>query len=181
MPEALRAVIPSSPASSRNGQGGKQAIKSDEAQQQRNGNGESANQQLMQTQNNVPTPMMYIDPNMRIPDQGQHSQAQVQAQQAQAMASMPQQQLGRQTTDGLGLLLEAFDTHQGAAGMAAAAGDQPYDPSVVGTQGGYYGPTGAVLANDGYENELQFYIDGAGAPNVTAWIPGAGGPGMYGY
>lgn len=132
----------------------------------------------MQAPSTVPTPMMYIDPNMRVPNQAQ-SQAQVQAQQAQAMAAMPQQQLGgRQTTDGLGLLLEAFDTHQGAAGMAGA-GDQPYDPSAVATQVGYYGPTGATPGNDGYENELQFYIDGAGAPNVTAWVPG--GPGMYGY
>lgn len=152
-------------------------------QQQQQRNGDTSNQQMMQQiQSTAPAPMMYLDPNMRMPNQNQQqSQAQVQAQQAQAMASMPQQQLGgRQTTDGLGLLLEAFDTHQGAQGMTA--GDQPYDPSVVGNPGGYYGPTGAAMpGNDGYENELQFYIDGAGAPNVTAWIPGGPGAGMYGY
>lgn len=166
-----------------------QTIKSDETtqqqqQQQQQRNGEPSNQHVIQAPSTVPTPMMYIDPNMRIPNQAQQGQqqshAQVQAQQAQAMAAMPQQQLGgRQTTDGLGLLLEAFDTHQGAAGMSAAGGDQPYDPSAVATQVGYYGQASATPGNDGYENELQFYIDGAGAPNVTAWVPG--GPGMYGY
>lgn len=127
--------------------------------------------------------MMYIDPNMRA--QNQQAQAQLQAQEAQAIGGVQQQQqqqqLGaRQTTDGLGLLLEAFDTHQGAA--ATAGGDQPYDPNVVVTQaGGYYGQPGAAAmpGNDGYENELQFYIDGPAAPNVQGWM--AGGPGVYGY
>lgn len=97
------------------------------------------------------------------------------------MAGMSQQQQlsARPTTDGLGLLLEAFDTHQGSANMAAAAAgsEQPYDPSVVTTQAGYYGQPGAALpGNDGYENELQFYM---GADTVQGWVPGA--PGMYGY
>lgn len=125
--------------------------------------------------------MMYIDPNIRAQNQ-QTQQAQAQAQQAQAMAGMPQQQqLGaRPTTDGLGLLLEAFDTHQGGANMAAAANgsDQTYDPNAVANQAGYYGQSGAAIpGNDGYENELQFYIDGA--PTVPSWVPG--GPNMYGY
>lgn len=133
--------------------------------------------------------MMYIDPNMRAQNQLQNhqaqakaqAQAQMQAQQAQAMGSVQQHQqhLGaRQTTDGLGLLLEAFDTHQGAA--AAAGADQPYDPNAVVTQAGYYGQPGAaaMAGNDGYENELQFYIDGPAAP-VQGWM--TGGPGMYGY
>lgn len=126
--------------------------------------------------------MMYIDPNIR-PQNQQTQQAQAQAQQAQAMAGMPQQQqqLGaRPTTDGLGLLLEAFDTHQGGASMAAAAtgSDQTYDPNAVANQAGYYGQSGAAIpGNDGYENELQFYIDGA--PTVQSWV--SGGPNMYGY
>lgn len=120
------------------------------------------------------TAMMYVDSDMRDPNQTQQQQSQAQL----AMAAMPQQQIGgRQTTDGLGLLLEAFDTHTGQM----TAGDQPYDPSAIGNPGGYYGPTGAgIPGNDGYENELQFYIDGAGAPNPV-WIPGGAGPGMYGY
>lgn len=179
IPEALQAALAQSP-SARNGQGQgtNQAATSDETQQNRNGESSSGTT-VLPAPPSVPTPMMYIDPNMRAQNQAQGSQPQTQAQQAQAMAGMTQQQqLGaRPTTDGLGLLLEAFDTHQGA-NMAAAGNEQPYDPNVAATQAGYYGQPGATMpGNDGYENELQFYIDGA--PTVQGWVPG--GPGMYGY
>lgn len=176
MPEALQTALTSSPTA-RNAQGGNQAVKMDDSQQR---NGESSDQTILPAPPSVPTPMMYIDPNIRAQNQ-QTQQAQAQAQQAQAMAAMPQQQqLGRPTTDGLGLLLEAFDTHQGGANMAATGtgSDQPYDPNAAVTQAGYYGQPGTAMpGNDGYENELQFYIDGA--PTVQGWVPG--GPGMYGY
>lgn len=177
VPEALQTALSSSPTT-RNGQGASQAVKSDDGQQR---NGEASDQTVLPAPASVPTPMMYIDPNIRAQNQ-QTQQAQAQAQQAQAMAAMPQQQQlgGRPTTDGLGLLLEAFDTHQGGANVATAAtgSDQPYDPNAAATQAGYYGQPGTAMpGNDGYENELQFYIDGA--PTVQGWVQS--GPGMYGY
>lgn len=128
----------------------------------------------MQAPPQVPTPMMYIDPSMRM----SQNQGQMPSQAAQAMAGMQQQQLGdRPATDGLGLLLEAFDSHQGA-NMAAAGAGQPYDPNLAANQAGYYGQPGTAMpGNDGYENELQFYIDGA--PSVHGWV--GTGAGMYGY
>ena len=129
-----------------------------------------------------PSPMMYIDPQMR----AQHPHTQNQPPQPQAIAAMPphghpqhpqhQQQVGaRPTTDGLGLLIEAFDTHQGGGAMGGSSGPA-YDPSMAG-QHEYYPHQGTGLAgNDGYENELQFYIDGA--PNMQNWV---GNGGMYGY
>lgn len=181
IPEALQSALVSSPTI-RNGQIASQAMKSDEGQGQQR-NGDPTDPSILPAPPSVPTPMMYIDPNIRAQNQ-QGQQAQAQAQQAQAMGMSQQQQqqqhqqLGaRQTTDGLGLLLEAFDTHQGSANMAAA-GAESYEVSAVANQAGYYGQAGASMpGNDGYENELQFYIDGA--PTVPAWVPG--GPGMYGY
>lgn len=177
VPEALQTALASSPTAT-SGQSASQAVNSDDAQQR---NGEVSDQTVLPAPASVPTPMMYIDPNIRAQNQ-QTQQAQAQAQQAQAMAAMPQQQQlsARPTTDGLGLLLEAFDTHQGGANVAAAAtgSDQPYDPSAAAGQAGYYGQSGTAMpGNDGYENELQFYIDGA--PTVPGWVQG--GPGMYGY
>ncbi|OAQ85025.1 chitinase 1 precursor [Purpureocillium lilacinum] len=83
----------------------------------------------------------------------------------QQMYMSPQQnapQLGRQPVDGLGMLIEAFDSHQpGAApyGMGAPPGAAPYYPQL--------GP-----GNDGFEGELQFYIDGAPSSwmNTGAWL-----------
>lgn len=181
VPEALQAALGLSPTV-KNGQGSNQpAAASNESQPNRNG--ETTAPTVLPAPPSVPTPMMYIDPNMRAQEQGQLSQAQGEVQpqeeQAQAMAGMSQQQQpgARPTTDGLGLLLEAFDTHQGA-NMAAAGQEQPYDPNAAANQAGYYGQAGAQIpGNDGYENELQFYIDGA--PSVQAWVPG--GSGMYGY
>lgn len=180
VPEALQAALTLSPTVKQNGQGTEQVVASEDSQQNRNG--ETPSSTVLPAPPSVPTPMMYIDPNMRAQNQGQLAQAQTQvqtqAQQAQTMAGLSQQQLGaRPTTDGLGLLLEAFDTHQGA-NLAAAAQEQAYDPNVAVHQAGSYGQAGTQIpGNDGYENELQFYIDGA--PIVQAWVPG--GSGMYGY
>lgn len=70
--------------------------------------------------------------------------------------------LGRQPVDGLGMLIEAFDTHQpGTApyGIGGPPGTEPYCPQL--------GPS-----NDGFEGELQFYIDGASSTwmNTGAWL-----------
>lgn len=187
VPEALQEALGRSP--SVNANGANQTASHEDSQQERNGEASSAT--IIQAPPQVPTPMMYIDPNMRIPQaqgQGQvlRPQAAQQAQQAQqAIAAMPQQHLGeRPAADGLGLLLEAFDSHQAGANMAATGVGQPYDANVVATQPGYYGQPGTAMpGNDGYENELQFYIDGA--PTVQGWVgngAAAGpGPGMYSY
>lgn len=167
VPEALQAAVARPP--SRNGTGTNHTANQDAGNQQAR-NGETSNA-VMQAPPQVPTPMMYIDPSMRM------SQNQGQIPQSQAMAGMQQQQLGdRPATDGLGLLLEAFDSHQGA--NMAAPGGQGYDPNLAANQAGYYGQPGTAMpGNDGYENELQFYIDGA--PSVHGWV--GTGAGMYGY
>lgn len=184
VPEALQAALARSPSA--NGNGANQAASHEDSQQDRNGEASSAT--VIQAPPQVPTPMMYIDPNMRMPQtpsQGQVLRPQVAQQAQQAIAAMPQQHLGeRPAADGLGLLLEAFDSHQAGTNMAATGAGQPYDANVAATQAGYYGPPGTAMpGNDGYENELQFYIDGA--PTVQGWVgtsAGAGnGPGMYGY
>lgn len=172
VPEALQAALARPP--SRNGTGTNHTANQDASNQQAR-NGETSSNAVMQAPPQVPTPMMYIDPSMRMSqNQGQLPQSQA----AQAMAGMQQQQLGdRPATDGLGLLLEAFDSHQGA-NMAAAGAGQPYDPNLAANQAGYYGQPGTAMpGNDGYENELQFYIDGA--PSVHGWV--GTGAGMYGY
>lgn len=170
VPEALQAALARPP--SRNGTGASQSANQD-ASNQHARNGETPSSAVMQAPPQVPTPMMYIDPSMRM------SQGQGQIPQSQAMAGMQQQSLGdRPATDGLGLLLEAFDSHHGAS-MAAAGAGQPYDPSLAASQAGYYGQPGTAMpGNDGYENELQFYIDG-GAQSVHGWV--GTGAGMYGY
>lgn len=185
IPEALQAALVRSPSG--NASAAIRAPSHEDSQQTRNG--ESSSATVIQAPPQVPTPMMYIDPNMRLSqtqNQGQMLRPQSQqAQQAQeAIAAMPQQHLGeRPAADGLGLLLEAFDSHQAGANVAAAGAGQPYDPNAAAAQAGYYNQPGqpgtAVPGNDGYENELQFYIDGV--PTVQGWIGAGGGAGMYGY
>ncbi|KAK5991111.1 hypothetical protein PT974_09389 [Cladobotryum mycophilum] len=58
--------------------------------------------------------------------------------------------------DGLGMLIEAFDSHQQPP---------PYAMAVAGTPQ-FYQPLGP--SNDGFEGELQFYIDGT---NNSGWMP----------
>lgn len=74
--------------------------------------------------------------------------------------------------DGVGMLIEAFDTQQ----------QQQYPGSsipVVAANPAFYANLGTI--NDGFEGELQFYIDGAFAPNTTAamgpegWLLGTPG------
>lgn len=74
----------------------------------------------------------------------------------------PPPPLGRQPVDGLGMLIEAFDTHQPAA--------TPYEMGGPPGSGPYYPQLGP--GNDGFEAELQFYIDGAPSSwvNTGAWL-----------
>ncbi|PNY27193.1 transcriptional regulatory protein [Tolypocladium capitatum] len=89
-----------------------------------------------------------------------HQQRRQQA--PQHMYMSPQQSHpthGRQPVDGLGMLIEAFDTHQPAAtpyGMGAPAAAPHFYPQL----------------NDGFEGELQYYIDGAPSTwmNTGAWL-----------
>jgi len=116
---------------------------------------------ILPPQQPVPTPDMLIDPSIRLP--APHPQILP----APSPPEMPVQNHlpahyhhpppGR--ANNLDLLVQAsFDPHPGGAG-------------------GYYGPPGANMAtNDGFESELQFYIDGA--PNLQTSVWGAGG--MYG-
>ncbi|PHH80997.1 hypothetical protein CDD83_3655 [Cordyceps sp. RAO-2017] len=71
--------------------------------------------------------------------------------------------LGRHPVDGLGMLIEAFDTHQPAGGPYGMGGG-------AGAPGPYYPQLGP--GNDGFEGELQFYIDGAPSSwmNTGAWL-----------
>ena len=70
--------------------------------------------------------------------------------------------LGRQPVDGLGMLIEAFDTHQ--------PGGAPYAMGAPAAAAPFYSQLGP--GNDGFEGELQFYIDGAPSTwmNPGAWL-----------
>jgi len=113
--------------------------------------------------------------------------------------TLPQSQQGipgqvlRHQADGLGLLIEAFDTHHQAGGTVVSPGvSNPYDPS--GTQQDFFTPA-TLPTNDGYEHQLEYYITAGGhvPAAMGAWLgapglPGnmAGGiqppmPGMFGY
>lgn len=100
-----------------------------------------------------------------LPQQANFHHQQHRQQAPHHMYMSPQQThpaLGRQPVDGLGMLIEAFDSHQpGGApyGMGAPAGPPPFYPQL--------GPS-----NDGFEGELQFYIDGAPSTwmNTGAWL-----------
>jgi len=123
-------------------------------------------------------PLIYIDPAMRTPQQ-HGSIAPIVPGPAPQEQQAAQQQLGsRPATDGLGLLIEAFDTHQsGGTIVTRGPADQGQGPAaLLGHQPEYYAQPG-VAGNDGYENELQFYIDGP--PNMQGWVGNGGG--MYGY
>ncbi|KAM4065330.1 fungal specific transcription factor [Hirsutella rhossiliensis] len=105
----------------------------------------------------------------RLPhQQQQHRQGEPRPQRQSAPHHMymspqaPPPPLGRQPVDGLGMLIEAFDTHQPAGapyGIGGTPGTGPYYPQL--------GP-----GNDGFEGELQFYIDGASSTwmNTGAWL-----------
>lgn len=70
----------------------------------------------------------------------------------------PPPPLGRQPVDGLGMLIEAFDTPQPGS-ATYQIGAESYYPQL--------GP-----GNDGFEGELQFYIDGAASSwmHTGAWL-----------
>jgi hypothetical protein len=147
---------------------------------------------------------VYTDPNLRLPPSTLPPQQQVLTPQNQNQ--VPPQ--ARQTTDGLGLLIEAFDTHQTAAGApvpvpvsvvsvpgTTAPGPPPlpgaaYDPHAAPQQQQQYysqpqppPPPQAMGINDGYEHELGYYMgDGVGSvgPGMQQSWAGGGGD-MYGY
>ncbi|KAK4194554.1 hypothetical protein QBC40DRAFT_32621 [Triangularia verruculosa] len=143
-----------------------------------------------------PTPsanshQLYIDPSLRLPPP--HT-----PQQQQQVMSPPQQHAqhspsngGRQSTDGLGLLLEAFDTHRAAPGppgsgphgLPVAEGQgqgqgpppgAPYDPQAAPQP--YYAQHPGLAMNDGYENELGYYMSDGVPPSMQNWV---GTPHMY--
>ncbi|KAK4043803.1 hypothetical protein C8A01DRAFT_12763 [Parachaetomium inaequale] len=164
-------------------------------------------------QQQQPTPTVYTtDPNLRLsvsqqqPPPPNLPPQQQQQQVALAHGQAPQQATSggaRPTTDGLGLLIEAFDTHQtaaeppqvqGEAGPVETSAPPPppgavYDPHVVPQQQQQqqqqYYPQQQALAtmNDGYEHELGCYMsDGVPPPGMQQGWAGAGGGGdMYGY
>ena len=75
----------------------------------------------------------------------------------------------RPTAEGFDLLIEALDAHQTAPGVSGP----PYDPNTSVQE--YYHPN-PLAANDGYENQLAFYMDGPGQTTIQSW-----GENMYGY
>jgi len=86
----------------------------------------------------------------------------------------------RPPADGLGLLIEAFDTHQTAdniMGPTETPTTQLYEPHVPPQQ--YYQP--APLGPDGYEHQLAYYIGDGEVPmtGIQTWSMGpAMGNGM---
>lgn len=129
-------------------------------------------------QQQQPTSVLYNDSNTRL--------SSTQSQPPPSLS--PQQVAGaaRPTTDGLGLLIEAFDTHQTAATTpaqavpgtsATAPPGTVYDAQAAPQQ--YYAQP-ALAMNDGYEHELGYYMSD-GVPQVMPQQSWAGEGGMYGY
>ncbi|KAK2590452.1 hypothetical protein QQS21_011869 [Conoideocrella luteorostrata] len=117
-------------------------------------------QQPSQPQQYQPPPPAPLPPTMS-PQAYPNHHPQVHTGQATAhnmyIPPQPPNPMGRQNVDGLGMLIEAFDSPQPPVGPHAAnysAG--PYNPQL--------GP-----GTDGFEGELQFYIDGP----ATSWINSA--------
>jgi len=108
-----------------------------------------------------------------------------------------------QSANGLGLLIEAFDTQQTGSGsnvvsplMTTTSGvpaSTPYDPHVaaaavvaaIAGQGYYHphspGAAPGLAINDGYENELGYYMSHpGGVSSMPNWaLPGGGMYGAY--
>lgn len=149
---------------------------------------------LQQQQPSAPT--AYTDPGLGPPAPQPQALPNPPPQQPQQVVmdhgQAPLQAAGtRPTTDGLGLLIEAFDARQSAAaavqgvqGVQGVPGNNnappppgaAYDPHATPQQ--YY-PQSALAVNDGYENELGYYMsDGVPPAMQQSW---AGGGDMYGY
>jgi hypothetical protein len=127
----------------------------------------------------VPTPDMFIDPSIRLPAP-QPSQVQTPQQSGQAELLPPRHPhhpqyhpAGAARANNLDLLVQASFDRQ-------PAGAPPYDPAVAGQAEYFAQPAaaGPLTTNDGFESELQYYIDGAPSMHSSVW--GAPG-GMYGY
>ncbi|KAK4125029.1 hypothetical protein N657DRAFT_570301 [Parathielavia appendiculata] len=131
-----------------------------------------------------PAPPVFTDPNLRLHGSQQGPPAPSTTQQVVAPhpQAIPQAAGPRPTTDGLGLLIEAFDTHQTAAAPVApvtTSAPPPgtaYDPHTAPQQ--YY-PQPPLAANDGYEHELGYYMSDGVPPAMQQSWAGAGD--MYGY
>jgi len=117
----------------------------------------------------IPTPDMFIDPSIRLPPP--QPQAPIPPQPSQADVHIDHRHsqspgIGRPPTNNLDLLVAAFDTQRGVTMPPPAAGHI--------TPEEYYGNPHLTATNDGYENELQFYIDGGQNLPQSVW-----GGGMY--
>ena len=108
-----------------------------------------------------------------------------------------------QSANGLGLLIEAFDTQQTGSGSNVVSppttttsglpASTPYDPHVaaaavvaaIAGQGYYHphspGAAPGLAINDGYENELGYYMSHpGGVSSMPNWaLPGGGMYGAY--
>jgi hypothetical protein len=147
----------------------------------------------LQQQQQQSAPTTYTDPSLGRPASQPQAPPNQPPQQPQQVVmdhgQAPLQATGaRPTTDGLGLLIEAFDARQSAAapvqGVQGVPGNNnappppgaAYDPHATPQQ--YY-PQPALAVNDGYENELGYYMsDGVPPAMQQSW---AGGGDMYGY
>jgi len=145
--------------------------------------------QQQQQQQQQGGPGVLTDPNLRLHGPQPPPPPNLTPQQAQVVmphGQAPPHDAGapRPTTDGLGLLIEAFDTHQTAAapGQGAPTTGAPppgtvYDPHAAPQQ--YY-PQQALGMNDGYEHELGYYMSD-GVPPAMQQQSWASGANMYGY
>jgi hypothetical protein len=150
----------------------------------------------LQQQQQQSAPTTYTDPSLGRPASQPQVPLNPPPQQPQQVVmdhgQAPLQATGaRPTTDGLGLLIEAFDARQSSAapvqgvqGVQGVPGNNSappppgaaYDPHATPQQ--YY-PQPALAVNDGYENELGYYMsDGVPPAMQQNW---AGGGDMYGY
>jgi hypothetical protein len=134
-----------------------------------------------------PGTAVFTDPTLRLSGPQQAPPGPPTTQQAGTPHGQPLPQAAgpRPTTDGLGLLIEAFDTHQTAAApvpappgtTSAPSPGTAYDPHAAPQQ--YYPPPPALAVNDGYEHELGYYMsDGVPPAMQQSW---AGDGDMYGY
>lgn len=86
----------------------------------------------------------------------------------QQQTYMTQPHDGRGSTDGLGMLIQAFDN--GHSSNNSPQHQLMQNGMVTAAAGQYY--TSVPLVNDGYEEQLQFYIQGAAQPNWALGMDG---------
>jgi hypothetical protein len=130
----------------------------------------------------TPASNMYLDPSLRLPIPQTQAQPPTSTQQNIAPHPHNQQAMGaRQSTDGLGLLIEAFDTSQqgNMAPSGPGSAGQQYNPHAGPPPQEYY-PQAPLAINDGYENELRYYM-ADDMPTIQTWAGNTNiGGGIYG-